>query len=109
MAGRDKVDLREALEQAHARYGVRVVRTDCGGILNGVLLRGGLVNELSVVVCPSLVGGTTPRTMFVAPDLTSEEGVLNLRLLSVERMNDEFVWLRYEVCQSPESTAPATS
>ncbi len=99
IAGKEKVDLRQALEELNARYGARVVRTDCGGTLNGVLLRAGLVAEVSVIVNPCLVGGLTPRTMFVAPDLTSEEGVVNLKLLQAERMNEDFLWLRYEVCK----------
>jgi 2,5-diamino-6-(ribosylamino)-4(3H)-pyrimidinone 5'-phosphate reductase len=32
------------------------VRTDAGGTLNGVLVRAGLVDELSVVVAPQLAG-----------------------------------------------------
>lgn len=97
IAGPEKVDLRQALEELNTRYGARTVRLDCGGILNGVLLRAGLVTDVSVIVNPCLVGGTTPRTMFVAPDLSSEEGVVRLKLSSVERLNEEFVWLRYVV------------
>lgn len=98
VAGREKVDLPRALEELNARYGTQVVRADCGGTLNGVLLRAGLVTDVSVIVNPSLVGGTSPRTMFAAPDLTSEEGVIRLKLLSVEKLNNEFAWLRYDVC-----------
>ncbi len=98
IAGAEKVDLRQALEELNARYGARVVRLDCGGTLNGVLLRLGLVSEVSVIVNPCLVGGTTSRTMFAAPDLTSEEGVVRLKLSKLERLNEEFVWLRYDIC-----------
>ncbi len=98
VAGDEKVDLRLALEELSARYGTQIVRTDCGGTLNGVLLRAGLVAEVSVIVNPTLVGGTTPKTFYAAPDLTSEEGVVRLKLSSVERMDGDFVWLRYEVC-----------
>jgi 2,5-diamino-6-(ribosylamino)-4(3H)-pyrimidinone 5'-phosphate reductase len=98
VAGQDRVDLRRALEELNSRYGVNTVRTDCGGILNGVLLRLGLVSEVSAIINPTLVGGTSPRTMFVAPDLESEQGVIQLKLLDMQRLNEQFVWLRYEVC-----------
>jgi 2,5-diamino-6-(ribosylamino)-4(3H)-pyrimidinone 5'-phosphate reductase len=98
VAGQEKVDLRQALEELSARYGAGIVRTDCGGTLNGVLLRAGLVAEVSVIVNPALVGGTSARTMFVAPDLTSEAGVVRLKLTHVERMYEDFVWLRYKAC-----------
>jgi 2,5-diamino-6-(ribosylamino)-4(3H)-pyrimidinone 5'-phosphate reductase len=97
VAGQDRVDLRAALEELNARHGVQLVRVDSGGILNGVLLRAGLVDEVSVLVNPSLVGGTTPRSIFQAPDLTSAEGVIKLRLAHVEKMEGDVVWLRYEV------------
>ncbi len=97
VAGQQQVDLRLALEELYARYDTRVVRVDSGGILNGALLRLGLVNEVSVLVNPWLVGGLTPKTMFVAPDLTSEEGVLPLTLFHMEKIRDQFVWLRYKL------------
>lgn len=97
IAGKQHVDLRKALEQLNLQFGTQRVRLDCGGILNGVLLREGLVNEVSVILSPSLVGGTTPKTMYVAPDLETEEGVIRLRLSHVETIRDCYVWLRYQV------------
>ncbi len=96
-AGEDQVDLAAALEELNARYGVKTVRVDSGGILNGILLRAGLIDEVSVLLMPCLVGGNSPRSMFVAPDLASAGGVTRLKLLNVERMRGDVLWLRYEV------------
>ena len=57
IAGDDHVDMREALEILNTKFGIKTVLLDSGGILNGVLLRAGLVNELSLLVHPILVGG----------------------------------------------------
>lgn len=102
IAGNDHVDYREAFKQVHERYGVRTLRTDCGGTLNGVLLRAGLVDELSVLVNPSLVGGRMGASLpFVdAPDPTSPDDVMRLRLLDVERVKGDVLWLRYRVIRS---------
>lgn len=100
IAGEDRVDLREALTLLAARHGVRVLRVDSGGTLNGALLRAGLVDEVSVLVHPELVGGTNPRSLFRAADLTSSAGVIPLRLTAVERLERDIVWLRYEVVRS---------
>ena len=97
VAGDERVDLRAALEELNARHGVKVIRVDSGGTLNGVLLRAGLVDEVSVIVEPCLTGGTTPRSMFVAPDLTSADGIIPLKLVHVETVRENTVWLRYEV------------
>lgn len=97
IAGEDHVDMRAALEALNVRYGAQTVLLDSGGTLNGVLLRAGLVNEISLLVHPCLVGGITPRSFFRAPDLTSPEGVIALRLIHVEQIRDQILWLRYAV------------
>jgi 2,5-diamino-6-(ribosylamino)-4(3H)-pyrimidinone 5'-phosphate reductase len=74
VVGVELVDLTTALHQLADRYGVREVRTDAGGTLNGLLLRAGLVDELSLVVAPQLA--------------------------AVERLADSHVWLRYTVTAS---------
>ncbi len=99
IAGEDHVDLRAALEELNSRFGINSVRVDSGGTLNGVLLRAGLVSEVSVLLDPCMVGGSSPRSMFTAPDLTSEEGVIPLKLIHLERIGENLVWLRYEVAR----------
>jgi 2,5-diamino-6-(ribosylamino)-4(3H)-pyrimidinone 5'-phosphate reductase len=95
--GRDHVDMKAALEELGSRYGVKNIRMDSGGTLNGVLFRLGLVNEISIIVDPSLVGGTSPKSIFRAPDLKSAEGVIKLKLIHFEKMKNDNIWLRYEV------------
>lgn len=94
-AGRRRVDLRAALELLAGRYGVRVVRVDSGGALSGALAREGLVDEVSVLLEPLLVGGEAPRPFLRGPDPASNEDVLGLRLEAVEHFADGVVWLRY--------------
>jgi 2,5-diamino-6-(ribosylamino)-4(3H)-pyrimidinone 5'-phosphate reductase len=97
VAGKDQVDLRAALGELNERYGVKLVRADSGGTLNGVLLRADLVDEVSLLISPCLVGGTSPRSFYRAPDLTSAHGVIELRLAHVEQMEGDTLWLRYKV------------
>lgn len=95
--GRERVDLGLALEELNARHGVCTVRVDSGGTLNGALLRAGLVDEVSVLLHPCLVGGRTPASMFRSADLDGPEGALSLRLDGVERVGRHLLWLRYGV------------
>jgi 2,5-diamino-6-(ribosylamino)-4(3H)-pyrimidinone 5'-phosphate reductase len=110
IAGEDRVDLRTALEELYSQYYVRVVRVDAGGTLNGLLLRQGLVSEVSVLIYPSLVGGETASSIFRAPDLPAAvdadiasgkgaEGMIPLRLMAAEKLKGDIMWLRYEVKQ----------
>ena len=60
-------------------------------------VRAGLVDEVSVLFDPCVVGGNSPRSMFVTPDLNSPEGVTRLRLIHLEQVGENVVWLQYEV------------
>ncbi len=90
-------DISEIARLINSRYGVKVLRADCGGTLNGVLLREGLVDEVSVLLSPCLVGGTEPRSIFIAPELESEEDTIGLRLQRMEKLDGDVVWLFYQV------------
>jgi 2,5-diamino-6-(ribosylamino)-4(3H)-pyrimidinone 5'-phosphate reductase len=105
IAGEDHVDMRAALEELNARFGVEHVLLDSGGTLNGVMLRAGLVNEVSVLVHACLVGGTTLRSFFRAPECASEEGIIKLELVDWERLRGGVVSLRYNVVNEARTGA----
>ena len=96
----DRVNLRKALETLYERYSVKVVRVDSGGTLNGVLLRAGLVDEVSILISPGLAGGQSPSSMFQAVDMASSQEVIPLRLIHCERLDGDHVWLKYEVVKA---------
>jgi 2,5-diamino-6-(ribosylamino)-4(3H)-pyrimidinone 5'-phosphate reductase len=96
-AGEDHVDFKLAFAELQKRYGIKAIRVDSGGTLNGVLLREGLVDEVSVLVHPVLVGGISPSSIFRAPDCKSPEESVKLELTHVEQLRDGIVWLKYRV------------
>ena len=105
IAGDEHVDLQASLEQLESRYGIKVVRVDAGGTLNGLLLRQGLVDEVSLLIYPSLVGGEKQNSIFRAPDLAAasapawqgSDGVISLRLKDAQKLKGDVMWLRYKV------------
>lgn len=97
VVGKDRVDLVAALDRLYDDHGVRTIRLDSGGRLNGAMLRAGLVDEVSVLVHPALVGGTSPRSIFNAPDLSGASGIVGLKIKNVEKLRSGYVWLRYAV------------
>lgn len=96
----ERVDLRAALETLNERYAVKLVRVDSGGILNGALLRAGLVDEVSVLISPGLAGGQSPSSIFQAADIASPQEVIPLHLIHCERLEGDHVWLKYEVIKA---------
>jgi 2,5-diamino-6-(ribosylamino)-4(3H)-pyrimidinone 5'-phosphate reductase len=94
--GDDQVDLRTALEELAERFGVRTVRVDSGGTLNGVLLRSGLVTDVSVLIHPVLVGSAAPLSMFHSAG-DEARGPIQTRLEAMEQLENGLVWLRYSI------------
>ncbi len=96
IAGNAHVDFKQAFEELNRRFGVKVIRVDSGGTLNGVLLRAGLVDELHLLVHPCLVGGHKPKTFFTDPGSDAMDNI-PLRLLEVKPLEEGLLLLSYSV------------
>ena len=94
----DATNLREGLEVTGSAFGIRSVSVQGGGILNGALLAGGLIDELSLVVYPGIDGLAGIPSIFEyaggATDFPAKGQ--NLELLSIEKREHGVVRLRYE-------------
>lgn len=100
VAGRDRVDLRAALEELGRSFGVTTVRVDSGGTLNAVLLRAGLADQLHLLVHPVLAGAASDKTFFpVWSDGVAGAAAesIPLRFLAAEPVADGLVLLSYAV------------
>jgi 2,5-diamino-6-(ribosylamino)-4(3H)-pyrimidinone 5'-phosphate reductase len=97
VTGNDHVDLRKALKELNSRYNIKTIRVDSGGVLNGILLRAGLVHEISVHIHPALVGGSSHHSFFHLPQIKSLRKVINLKLIQLEQFENGLVWIRYKV------------
>ncbi len=104
-AGKDHVDLREALKKLAEKYNVIKVECQGGGELNGVLLREKLVDEISVVVAPLVVGGTAP-SLFDGPKLGGLNDVTTLRLREAKHLKNGIMLLKYDVGMRGEPARP---
>lgn len=52
---------------------------------------------MSVLICPTLVGGRRGTSLFDEGDVESANGFIQLRLTHMERVRGDAIWLRYEV------------
>lgn len=95
--GEKKVDIKNALDELNKKYNIKKIRVDSGGILNGVLLRNNLVDEINILIQPNLVGGTAPKTFFKADDLKSDKEIINLELIKTEKFENNVIWVKYKI------------
>jgi 2,5-diamino-6-(ribosylamino)-4(3H)-pyrimidinone 5'-phosphate reductase len=95
--GYDKVNLGAALEELNIQFGVKSLRVDSGGVLNGVLLKDDLVDEICLLIHPVMVGGIISNSIYTDPDLSVNSGVLDLKLLKMEKLKNEIIFLHYRI------------
>ena len=97
IAGSDRIDMREALTELDRQYGVKTLRVDSGGTLNSVLLKAGVVDEVSVLIHPFLAGGRADPTMFDPEKAGFPDLQVPLHLIRSEVVGDGLIWARYSL------------
>jgi 2,5-diamino-6-(ribosylamino)-4(3H)-pyrimidinone 5'-phosphate reductase len=96
IGGKAEIDFRSALARLHRHFGIRKLMLEGGGGLNGSLLAAGLIDEISLLVCPFADGSREGPTVFDAPEAELKKKATALRLTSVKPRPGGVVWLRYK-------------
>ena len=93
VAGEDHVEYHEAFAALYEQYHSRVMRTDTGGTLTSILLAQGLVDEISLILSPCLVGAGIPSVFrsLVLPEK------IGLELAGSEVVDTHYLSLLYRV------------
>jgi len=94
ICGRAAIDFRVTFRWLWERWGVRRLLCEGGGELNSALFREGLVDELHLTICPSVLGGQRAPTIADGPDPRRLSDAARLRLVWMRRMGSE-LFLRY--------------
>ena len=98
-AGPDGSDLALALATLRRDFGVRTLLLEGGGRINGAFLKAGLIDELSIVVCPAIDGLAGVPSIFDYAGGADERPAdgQSLRHFATETLDGGHVWLRYRV------------
>lgn len=93
-AGRKEIDLDAAMEILHDSFGIERVAVVGGGHICGGFLKAGLLDEISIMVAPGIDGRAGQTAVFdgIKPLNTAP---YPLRLQSMERLENDVIWLRY--------------
>jgi riboflavin biosynthesis pyrimidine reductase len=97
-AGKSEIDLAMALETLNRELGIERIMLEGGGGANGALLRAGLIDELSLVICAVIDGSTGGPIVFNSgeEDL-GPAPIESMTLVSHEVLEKGAVWLRYKL------------
>lgn len=96
-AGKKELDLELVLEKLYYLFGIKTLRIDGGGHVNGSFLKAGLIDEFSLVLAPVADGTIGAPTVFEAAEGYKNRKATQFTLTSVERIYEDFLWIRYRV------------
>lgn len=98
-AGESGSDINTALETLNEKFGVNTLLLEGGGITNGIFLRAGWIDEISLLIYPGIDGLAGVPSIFEYFGEHDELPAFGkaLRLFHVEALENGLVWLRYTV------------
>ncbi len=94
------IDFSDLFKQLKNNHEINRLTIQSGGTLNTTLLREGLIDHVSVVIAPILVGGSTTPTLLDGEAIHAVEELTNLRALRLKECNqleNSFLHLVYDV------------
>lgn len=94
------VDFKDVFRRFKEEFGMERVTVQTGGELNAVLVREKLIDRVSVVIAPCLIGGKDTPTLIDGESLHKESELLHvkaLKLTKCEPLKDNYVLLEYDV------------
>jgi len=95
-----EIDFVDAFAKLKNGHGVDKMTIQSGGTLNAKLFRENLVDHVSVVVAPVVIGGKDTATLVDGESLHSEKDladIKSLKLKSCEELKSSYLHLKYDV------------
>jgi riboflavin biosynthesis pyrimidine reductase len=98
-AGEQQLDLGLALEILNRELGIERLLLEGGGGSNGAFLRAGLIDEISLAICPAVDGAKGAPSIFDSSDKDAgvSAPIRSMTLASTEVLEGGAVWLRYRL------------
>jgi riboflavin biosynthesis pyrimidine reductase len=98
-AGEQELDLGLALEILNRELGLERLLLEGGGGSNGSFLRAGLIDEISLAICPAVDGAKGAPSIFDSSDKDAgiAAPIRSMTLASTEVLEGGVVWLRYRL------------
>ncbi|AXK44296.1 dihydrofolate reductase family protein [Brachybacterium saurashtrense] len=97
LAGDDELDMDEAVRKIGEIFGVDELILGGGGTVNWSMLRAGLCDEISLVLMPTADAENHTYSLFEANERFAPPAPVAFSLRSVDVLEDDSVWLRYDV------------
>jgi 2,5-diamino-6-(ribosylamino)-4(3H)-pyrimidinone 5'-phosphate reductase len=97
---KEKIDFVDMFRRLKEEFGIDRITIQTGGLLNAEFLRRGLIDHLSIVVAPCLIGGSDTQSLIGGESLHTKEDlnhVKPVKLVSCQILENSYLHLQYDV------------
>ena len=97
---KNRIDFIDLFRKLKQNYKINRVTIQTGGTLNSIFLRNKLIDKISIVVAPTLIGGKDTPSLIDGKSLSSVKElslIKALKLTEVKKLNDSYLHLKYDV------------
>jgi len=97
---KNEIDFVDLFRKLKEDFKIDNLTIQTGGTLNSIFLRHKLIDKLSIVVAPALIGGKETPSLIDGKSLSSVDELKNikaLKLIDVKKLNDSYIHLKYDV------------
>ena len=95
----DEINFTDLMERLF-KEGAGNITIQCGGTLNAIFVRAGLVDKVLIAVAPALIGGKNTSTIMDGESLHAESELFKIKPLEIVRaeiLKDSYLLLEYKV------------
>ncbi|MEK6847424.1 MAG: dihydrofolate reductase family protein [Nanoarchaeota archaeon] len=97
---KNKIDFVDLFRKLKWDFGINKMTIQTGGTLNSIILRNKLIDKISIVVAPTLIGGKDTPSLIDGKSLSSVKElslIKALKLTEVKKLNDSYLHLKYDI------------
>lgn len=95
-----QINLKDLLILLKSKYKIEKITIQSGGTLNSFWLRESLIDHLSIVVAPCLIGGEKTQSLIGGESIHDREGLKDIKCLKFKKcdiLNHSYIHLQYDV------------
>jgi 2,5-diamino-6-(ribosylamino)-4(3H)-pyrimidinone 5'-phosphate reductase len=102
---KNEIDFVDLFKRFKQDFGIESITIQTGGTLNAIFLRKKLIDKISIVVAPTLIGGNETPSLIAGKSLSTNaelKDIKALKLVEAKPLNDSYLHLRYDVIKETE-------
>lgn len=97
---KNKIDFKDLFKKLKKNYGIKRLTIQTGGTLNSILLREKLIDKLSIVMSPALIGGKETSSLIDGTSLSTVkelDKIKALKLIKLKKLKNSYIHIKYEI------------